>query len=181
MNRKTPIVITFFLFLSILASPVFAAPAVWTYSIDLTDSPVYLNSFSNNNYNFKVDITETGFSPGLDQVNDYALTIGMSDDGDCAWELVYVDLPGEFSLEQVIEVDYGNYGFNMSVEGLFTLNETGIFEVTLYALWGDFFTNGLQFEASGNNGNSVPLPASFFLLGTGLLGLLGVRRFGKFS
>jgi hypothetical protein len=127
-------------------------------------------------FSYQHSILEDGFIPGQDSVSDYNLTIGLRDDRDRWWsEAAIINLPGLTS-DRIVEVDFSDIIAGSSFAGLFSLNENGILNVTIARWWGDFFLTGSTLVADGQTPASAPIPAAVLLLGSGLIGLLGLRR-----
>jgi hypothetical protein len=150
--------------------------AQWTDVWSPDGGPVYFGNnggYSTYSYQHNI-IDDEGFIPGQDIINDYALTIGLSDDGDRRSEWAFINLPGLAS-DRIVEVDFNDITMGSSFAGLFSLNANGILNVTIQRLWGDFYLTDSTLAADGQT-PSVPIPAAVLLLGSGLIGLLGYRR-----
>jgi hypothetical protein len=67
------------------------------------------------------------------------------------------------------EVDTGSISYNVTASFL----EDGEFRVFVGSLFGDFLLNHSELEVTYN---PVPIPGTLYLLGFGLVGLIGLRR-----
>ncbi|WP_439135888.1 PEP-CTERM sorting domain-containing protein [Pseudomaricurvus sp.] len=128
-------------------------------------------------YSYFHDITGYGFTPGLDTAWSGSLAIEIFDDGCdvffCADEWFL-----EIALVQVEELDFdsggitfGDFGSDLELEALTSLNTNGQLNVTIRSISGDFHIGHSTLSVD------VPTPGTAALLGLGLLGLgLGHRR-----
>ena len=163
--------------LLLLSSTAFASTSwVWTdvYPEPFT-SPILLNE-TNPYLCYTHDITDNGFDVNEDSVTSYDLWIGLSNGPESnrsAW--AWINLPGLVT-DGIEKIGYEDIQRGWSVAGLISLNVTGMLDVTIKRLAGDFYFGESTLNAHGCEANPVPLPASAILLGTGLVGLIGFRR-----
>ena len=171
------------LLLLFLTTPAYAVVTTWVDDWkpedDGLDSPLYFGSKWNpsaiQSHTYVHDITSGGFVVGSDTVSSYNLSIGLADDEDCDWfEVAWINLPGTIT-DRFVEIDYDDVELGFSLAGIAALNNFGQFNVTITRIFGDFWLNGSVLTATGVS-SQVPLPGAALLLGSGLLGLIGLRR-----
>ncbi len=157
-------------------------------------------------YSFTHDITDEGFTPPgtpfvdpniHDWVTDIQLTLKLYDDatgngadandslnnnGKIPDEGVDVVLSGRLDWFDSnhsgrIEIDYTDIELGWNLLGIIELNLFGQLSVELSRTDGDFVFAGSTLVASGNESNApVPEPATIFLMGLGLLSIVGIRK-----
>ncbi len=174
--KKTLLVFSAFFLLFGLPGLSHAAIANWTdiWPPDPESGPVYLQQGDQRSYLHS--ITEEGFDPGQDVVYWYDLAIGLEDDEYTdRLEVAWINLPGIIS-DTIVEVDYSNVSIGVSLAGIFSLNAEGTLQVEITSLLGDFLLVDSTLKAYGQESMPIPIPAPALLLGTGIIGLLGLRR-----
>jgi hypothetical protein len=134
-------------------------------------------------YGLNISIADD-FRPGIDYVTSAKLWFWLDDDSyDDAYEYAYVWSPGA-GWNYAGEVDQNEVfgSFSVAGGGLWELNTFGTITVGVYSdsLYdrqvNDFNWQGAKVEAYGYRYEPVPEPATMFLLGTGLIGLVGAGR-----
>jgi len=163
---------------------------------------VYTDTYINETYieggesiSWEHNINDSGFDSSKDNISSVDILLGLRDDtnplGD-PYDLISIDLvtvTGDFetatlSTDGIIydlgEIDMGLYTVNLTA--WLQLQDTGLLNVTLTSLEGDFYFTFSQLTATGDTA-PVPEPSTILLLGTGLLGLVGYgrKRFSKKS
>jgi hypothetical protein len=174
-----------------LCNSALAVPFSWTGTVDPNPNQFirWGSSFSYT-HNLTDSSTDSSFVPGQDIITGYSLTLRLYDDR-AGWdeffapELFYVNLPG-IMLPGIMSDGFYNFSmtnnqFGWSLAGIFSLNTSGTYNVTIRSIMGDFFFDSSTLTATGNrntNTASVPEPAAMVLFGTGLVlfGFIG-RKF----
>ena len=158
-----------------------AVPTTWTDTIDWNPDEK-ISMWSGLSYTH--DITddpggfESYFMGGNDIIDSYSLTLSIYDDGGlCDWfEIARIDQPGVIG-DGFYNFSQTSENFGWSIAGVLSLNFTGMIDVTVSSWFGDFYLDSSELVARGDNGTApVPEPATLLLLGTGLLGLVGIGR-----
>ncbi len=151
-----------------------AIPYTDTYEPDdpiCMEGNIFLGSTDSITWTF--DITEDGFNPDTQDVTSASVSLDFSDDS-CDWfELAELDVG---SNTFYWEVDTGDVSFGIT--SLMTLSDTGMVDVTLTCLFGDFYFNSATLTAEGTAEGTAPVPepSTILLMGSGLLGLVGYSR-----
>ncbi len=113
------------------------------------------------------------FVPPASSINSGTLVLSLRDDSSSiwdGWEFAFGWTEGgtwDFG-----EVNTGDYSYGVNVNYL----TDGVFQVTLASVGGDFYIDKSVLTV---NYNPVPEPTTMLLLGLGLLGVAGIRRFKK--
>lgn len=157
-----------------------AIPLSWTDSVTNFANGGYVHDWNGTQYTH--DLTDNGFNPLTDHINDFNLSISLADDnrpdifGIDIFEWTKVDLPGsadDWSFFGMSSTESGG----LSVEGLAQLNSQGTLTVTIRSLIGDFYLVGSTLTAFGERqAANVPEPGALGLLGIGLVGLALSKR-----
>jgi hypothetical protein len=127
---------------------------------------------TNTSHEWTWDITTDGFTPGLDVVTGYDITLRFSDDAHDPWyaplEFASFDQPGVLGDVLLFLVTDDPLSVGASIAGVLSLNTNGLLTVTLTRVLGDFYFLGGDLVAQGQV--RVPEPSGFVLLGLGTLG-----------
>ena len=150
-----------------------AVPYQWTDVVDPTEDVYFSNARQGGvrSFTYVHEIWDDGFVVGQDEVDSYSLTIGLDDERGDGSERVRINLPGR-TTDGTYEVNFTDVELGFSVQGLVMLNTTGELSVRLRRLAGDFYFGDSTLVASGDKASPVPEPATLFLLGVGLTGVV---------
>jgi len=164
-----------------LSGAAWAVPYTWVDAIDF--QPDQLVGWYDS-FDYTHDLTDnspTPFNPGEDLILSYNLNVSLYDDRGFLdlGEIAFIDQPGLLG-DGVYDFSYTNQDFGWSLTGLLSLNLLGGLDVTITSVGGDFYLASSTLTACGDNASApVPEPATLLLLGSGLLGLAGLRKRNK--
>ena len=152
-----------------------AVPTTWTDHIDFVpDIPIA----DGGSHTYQHDLARDGFTPAFDYIDDYQLTVNLYDDGGRgdSVEWVFIDVPG--ILGDVVEFNVSGIEFGgWSLAGYLQLALTGLYDVTITSIAGDFYIGDSTLTAWGEDLTAnVPEPATLGLFGLGLLGFAATRK-----
>lgn len=165
----------------LLAAPVLANAYTWQDSIDFNPNP-QLTLF--NTFSYTHDITKDGFVAGSDNVSGYSVTINLINDQGLL-DAFYINQPGVSgdSAGLLYNWTYTSLTTQGSYQGIASLNNNGLLNVSITSLLGTFYVDSSTLVATGTqdarNSQSVPEPTSVALLAAGLLGIAVMRRNNK--
>lgn len=158
------------------AAPLFANAYTWDQTIDFNPDPkiTWLST-----YTFTHDLTTDGFTPNADTISSYNLKINLYND-DGLLDAIYINQPGLTgdSAAVLFNWTYASLTTGDSYQGIASLNNSGLLNVSLTSLLGTFFLDSSTLTATGREASSqaVPEPTSVALLAAGLLGIAVMRR-----
>jgi hypothetical protein len=137
--------------------------------IDTIDQNVYVGWFSS--YEYTHDLTEVNDDPfTLGTAESGSIAVSFSDDGDRFWEVILIQID-QFDLDTGGIIFSATSFYNeLEVNALAQINETGLLDITIRSLAGDFYVGQsvLTVETA-----SMPEPTILGIAGLGLL-LLGM-------
>lgn len=144
-----------------------ADPTVWTDEFDPDDIFLSASSPATNLLSFTLDIRQgsDGFRPGIDTIDNAALTLVLFDDFDFGKELVSFNYDGTGWTPPESVSPFSLFFFDPT-----SLLSDGLLTVSLTSTRGDFFFDNAFLAAFGER-VAVPEPATVGLLGAGLFGM----------
>ncbi len=157
-------------------APLFANAYTWDETIDFNPNPkiTWLSTYS-----YTHDLTNGGFTPSVDSVTSYSLTINLMNDAGML-DAIYINQPGIAADSTLLSTSwtYASLSTGYSYQGLASINANGLLDISITSLLGTFFLDSSTLNATGTQGSSqtVPEPTSVALLAAGLLGIAVMRR-----
>ena len=141
-----------------------ATPITWVDAIDFTPDR-YIAPHASSSYTH--DIRDDGYSPLSDWVVGYSLSVDLYDDGDKALEVALIDSPGLAGDKIFFDLAGQELG-GWSLAGFAQLELSGLYDVTISSLDGDFFLGSSTLTVRGDRPRTVPEPGSLALVGLAL-------------
>ena len=150
-----------------------ATPITWVDAIDFMPDR-YIAPHASSSYTH--DIRDDGYSSLSDWVLGYSLSVNLYDDGDQALEVALIDTPGLVGDKVFFDLTGQELG-GWSLAGFAQLELSGLYDVTISSLDGDFFLGSSTLTVRGDRPHTVPEPGSLALVGLALAGAaLASRR-----
>jgi hypothetical protein len=145
-----------------------ATPATWVDNIDFNPDKYIASKTS---FSYTHDIRDDGFQPLQDIVYGYSLSVDLFDKPESAGVkgVALIDVPGITGDRVYFDLSGQEFG-GWSLAGYAQIALTGLYDVTIRSLSGDFFLGSSTLVVRGDDRHSVPEPGATALL---LLGLLG--------
>jgi hypothetical protein len=149
-------------------SVVQATPATWVDNIDFNPDQYIAAKTA---FSYTHDIRDDGFQPLQDIVYGYSLSVDLFDNPAtvATKKIALVDVPGTLGDKVYFDLSGQEFG-GWSLAGYAQLALTGLYDVTIRSLSGDFFLGSSTLVVRGDDRHSVPEPGAIALL---LLGVLG--------
>jgi hypothetical protein len=148
-----------------------ATPITWVDSIDFNPDR-YIAPYTSTSYTH--DIRDNGFTPLVDLIYGYSLNVNLHDDADTGLEVALVNVAGVTGDRVYFDLSGSEFG-GWSLAGYAQLALTGLYDVTISSLYGDFFLDGSTLTVRGDE-RSVPEPGALGLLALALLGIAFASR-----
>jgi hypothetical protein len=156
------------LFLSLLFGSAWASPMTFTDTYNPTD--IYM--MNGVTLRYRHNVLNDGFNPLTDTITSAVLSLYLYDDNDRRPETFRIRFDadpstGPYTLEENVFTFSGD--FNPLLDG--------ILRVRLRGAAGDFFFGSSSLSVTADRKTEpVPVPATLLLLGSGLLGIAGIRK-----
>jgi hypothetical protein len=149
-----------------------ATPTTWVDNIDFNPDRYITTKTS---FSYSHDIRDDGFTPLGDLIYDYSLTVDLYDDGDRELEVALIDSIGVLGDTIFFQLSGQEFG-GWSLAGYTQLALTGLYDVTVSALSGDFFLGSSTLVVRGDDRQSVPEPGTVGMLALAAIGAVWASR-----
>ncbi|MEZ5550298.1 MAG: PEP-CTERM sorting domain-containing protein [Pseudomonadales bacterium] len=164
--------------LAVLLIPALIAPAASallitdTHCLDYPTchEPALIDAATSTTYSYTHDLTDDGFTPGVDFAKEAWLSIEVRTGNSPDTEIIRLNLGGGVELSDSVLVDHTPITFNVGMFAINIINDTGMLAVTVSADSGWFAFKRSDLTVA------VPEPGTISLLGAMLLGLGLIRR-----
>lgn len=144
---------------------------------DTIDQNIFLDT--GDSYSYTHNLLDDGFNLGT--AKSGTIDIQFTDDRDSAWEVISIVVDAfDFDTGGLsISSSARSYSSALEVNALAEVNSSGMLDITISSLWGDFYIGQsiLTVESIGGGSilasdtNSVPEPGVLGMLAIGLLGI----------
>jgi hypothetical protein len=152
--------------------------------VDTIDQNIFMQT--GDIYSYTHNLLDDDFNLGA--ATSGTIEVQFSDDVDKAWEVILI-VVDKFDFDTdgfSISTSANSYSSALEVNALAEINSTGMLDITIASLWGDFYigksiltVEAIDQSISTAEVSSVPEPGVLGMLGLGLLGIGVARRISK--